>query len=370
MRTRLVVPAAFAALILAASPVAAITRGGAPDAGEHPMTGQLLYYVPDVANNIYPAPGAWFNCTGTLVSGTLIVTAGHCTFGIGVDGNSTTHGGVDTSAGAGGVGGTDVWVSFGEDDSAYEGFPRTRNPVTGELNYATERARYEARRNWLNASSAWHHGTAYPHPQYDDIAFYLHDAGVVVLDASVGGPYATIASAGYLDRYARTRGTAPVLEVVGYGLEKVTGKGVEGGDTRRKADVLLKSIKSDPADTYIKLSNNARTGGTCFGDSGGPTFASTSSLMIVAVTSFGITPNCTGTGYGYRIDQPDDLAFLAGHGASVAAPAGAPLAVSRSGSGARRVEAQGSQRAQGLRPLVPGVGAVRADDRALVALPR
>jgi hypothetical protein len=34
----------------------------------------------------------------------------------------------------------------------------------------------------------------------------------------------------------------------------------------------------------------------------------------VAVTSFGYSPNCTGVGGAYRLDQPDDLAFLAGFG--------------------------------------------------------
>jgi hypothetical protein len=37
---------------------------------------------------------------------------------------------------------------------------------------------------------------------------------------------------------------------------------------------------------------------------------------VVAVTSFGINPNCTGTDDEYRIDQADDLAFLAGFGVS------------------------------------------------------
>jgi hypothetical protein len=32
------------------------------------------------------------------------------------------------------------------------------------------------------------------------------------------------------------------------------------------------------------------------------------------VTSFGYSPNCTGVGGAYRLDQPDDLAFLASHG--------------------------------------------------------
>ncbi len=62
------------------------------------------------------------------------------------------------------------------------------------------------------------------------------------------------------------------------------------------------------------LSNNTATGGTCFGDSGGPTFDNTSSNLIVAVTSFGKNPNCAGTGGAYRLDEPDDQAFLAGFG--------------------------------------------------------
>ena len=55
-------------------------------------------------------------------------------------------------------------------------------------------------------------------------------------------------------------------------------------------------------------------GGTCFGDSGGPTFDITGSTtstgnVIVAVTSFGLNFNCNASG-SYRIDQPDDLAFI------------------------------------------------------------
>jgi secreted trypsin-like serine protease len=61
-----------------------------------------------------------------------------------------------------------------------------------------------------------------------------------------------------------------------------------------------------------KFSNNNRrrhTGGTCFGDSGGP-FLVKDTNALVAVTSFGISTTCSdGTG-GYRIDQKDDLDFI------------------------------------------------------------
>ncbi len=59
------------------------------------------------------------------------------------------------------------------------------------------------------------------------------------------------------------------------------------------------------------LSNNASTGGTCFGDSGGPNFL-THSNIVAGVTSFGINGNCAGTGGVYRVDRADDLAWLYG----------------------------------------------------------
>jgi secreted trypsin-like serine protease len=77
---------------------------------------------------------------------------------------------------------------------------------------------------------------------------------------------------------------------------------------------MLISLKAQPADSYMVLSDNANTGGTCFGDSGGPTFDNTSSTVVVAVTSWAQNTNCTGKAGVYRLDQPDDLAFLASFG--------------------------------------------------------
>jgi hypothetical protein len=321
MRTRLAAVAALLTLALAASPAAAVTRGGVPDAGEHPQVGQLLFYVPDVPNGIFEDNGGWFTCSGTLISPTVIVTAGHCTFGVGDDGESTTNDGEDTTAAEGGVGGNDIWFTTNEGDSPadadtepehWEGWPLTFDE-NGDLNFDTEAERYAARVAWLESNPLWHRGEAYPHPEYNDNAFFLHDAGVVELLGSgiTGVSYATIPSAGYLDKYARSRADH-FFEVVGYGLNasQKGGKVSIGGDTRMKAEPKLNNIVSNPKNTYIQLSNNPHTGGTCFGDSGGPTFDNTSSLLLVAVTSFGLSPNCTGIGGAYRIDQPDDLAFI------------------------------------------------------------
>lgn len=57
--------------------------------------------------------------------------------------------------------------------------------------------------------------------------------------------------------------------------------------------------------------SDANTGGTCFGDSGGPNFVGVSSV-VGGVTSFGMNPTCGGTGGVYRVDRADDLNWLYG----------------------------------------------------------
>ena len=316
MRTRLAALAALLTLVLAASPVAAITKGGAPDAGEHPQVGQLLFYVPDEPSGIYADPGGWYSCSGTLVSPTVVVTAGHCTFAVGSNGESTTTAANrDTAADGNGSGGNDMWFTTTADKSQWDGFPATFD-ANGDLNYPTQRDRYEARTDWLDGSDDWVRATSYPHPQFSNLAFYVHDAGVIVLDEAQELPedeYATIPTVGYLSTYAGRR-NAHRFEVVGYGLEKVLPFADIGGDTRMKAEPRLVNLQGNPKNTYMLVSNNANTGGTCFGDSGGPTFDNTDSVLLVAVTSFGFSPNCTGVGGAYRLDQPDDLAFLAALG--------------------------------------------------------
>lgn len=110
-----------------------------------------------------------------------------------------------------------------------------------------------------------------------------------------------------------------LVEAVGYGREGAKLASSFGGDTRRKAQqrlVNLKGVGGAGGGISAKSSSNKgknTTGGTCFGDSGGPIFLG-DPRTIVAVTSYGISPTCSdGTG-GYRVDQADDLNFLATFG--------------------------------------------------------
>jgi hypothetical protein len=62
-------------------------------------------------------------------------------------------------------------------------------------------------------------------------------------------------------------------------------------------------------DYSLLLSNNAKTGGTCFGHSGGPNFVGTS-MVVGGVTSFGLNGTCGGTGGVFRTDRANVLTFI------------------------------------------------------------
>jgi hypothetical protein len=310
MRKPLVGAAALAAgalLLAPASPASAIV-GGAPDAGEHSFVGQLLFYVPDAVDSRFDEPGGWFNCTGTLIDANTVVTAGHCTYAVGVEGVTP-----DNPL----YGGTDVWFSVQEAPDYSVLTPSSSYDRDGNDE------RYDDWSEALDESPTWHEAEAtYTHPEYVDAAFLLHDLGVVELSEPVTGldEYGSLPEEDYLDQYAGKAKERARFESVGYGLEASSPKSSFGGDTRRKADRRLVSFKGaygyrDIAVKFSHANGGSTTGGTCFGDSGGPTFdISTPAIqeqnIIVAVTSFGLNYNCNASG-SYRIDQPDDLAFLA-----------------------------------------------------------
>ncbi len=267
MRTKLFMIAVLVVLTLVlVTPAAAITYGE-PDAGQHPYVGLVGFY--DSAGN-------WlWRCSGTLISPNVLLTAGHC----------TSPDGADVPAKA------QVWF----DEQV------VLNPGIGYPDFGGVL------------------GTPIANPNYHGL--YLpntNDVGVVLLDTPVNDRgFATLPEIGYLDGLATRRGQQDVTFMpVGYGLNEVKPRDVSLR-TRYKAVSHLVNLRSALTDGYnLHTSNNPgnwskgdASGGTCFGDSGGPVFYSNTSI-VVAVTSFGMNSNCKGSDYGYRVDTAAAQSFI------------------------------------------------------------
>ena len=248
---------AAAALLAAGTlPAWAITDGELDGEG-HPYVGIMV--AQDAKGN------PMWRCSGTLLSSRLFLTAGHC-----------------TEAPAAHV---EIWF----DADVQNGRPANGYPFVGDVG-----------------------GKPHTHPNYNPAAFYLFDLGVVVLDEPMKmKKYGALPAQDVLDRLATQRGLQDVtFTAVGYGLQEINPVHVESQLIRMVAYPHLIQINTGfTGDFSILLSNNHSTGGTCFGDSGGPNFIDKTNV-VGGVTSFGINGNCAGTGGVYRVDRADDLNWL------------------------------------------------------------
>jgi hypothetical protein len=231
---------------------------GTVDGNAHPAVGLLVLDV-----NGTPT----YRCSGTFLSPTVFLTAGHC---VGEPGEFS---------------GMRV---FTESDVEH-----------GNNNYPF------AGPNTIEATS-WH-----AHPLFTEAGFPLHDVGVVVLSAPFNLPanqYGLLPAVNQLD--ALHNGANTLFTSVGYGSQKTNPAQDISLRIRESAQVHLIAINT-PAVGHILmiLSNNAGGGGSCFGDSGGPNYIGTSNV-IAATTSFGRSPTCGGTGGVFRLDQQDVIDFV------------------------------------------------------------
>ena len=239
---------ALAAALVFAAAGSAITNGG-PDGNGHPEVGALL------AQQAF-SDGTWEECTGTLISARVFLTAEHCDEGV-----------------------SRVEVTFAP----------TFDRATSTTYWGT-----------------WHGDPSYSQSQSDP-----NDLAVVMLDKEVKG--ITPARLPAADSLSGLAGDQQFTSV-GYGAQSVTsgpgGKIFHYADIRYVAIGTLNSIT--PA--WLRISQNASTGngGTCYGDSGGPNFlgAGASETSIIAATTItGDTP-CRSTNVDYRLDTPSARAFL------------------------------------------------------------
>jgi hypothetical protein len=256
-------------LLLIVTPASAITFG-VPDAGEHPYVG-LIYFE---------TPSGIFRCSGTLMSPTVVLTAGHCT---------SEEGQVNSR----------TWVTFDEVVDIPDDILELPDDEFGD---------------WLDTQSNFISGQAIPHPLYNDFAEFpaTFDVGVVILSESVTmSTYGELPELNYLEQFTRGQGRkANTFEAVGYGRQGVIRPFVETIRARYKTDVRLIELNSNSnAGMSAKFTNNpGQGGGTCFGDSGGPVFYNNTNV-VVAVVSWGITP-CIGVDYQFRVDTALALDFL------------------------------------------------------------
>jgi hypothetical protein len=259
--------------------VGAITNG-VPDGQGHPYVGLLVF---DSA----PGTPGW-RCSGALITPTVVLTAGHCT-----DGAVAAR----------------IWM---DEDVTYDNVPFPLYPYGGPGSGAVE-------------------GTAYTNPEYRSEnnpygggnglpAFSYRDTGIVVLDEPIFmDEYAELPEAGLVD----TLKNKTAVDFVGYGVQfeaQIPGNILPqpppyyrwtGPRIRMYAPSELVSGKFVHSAEYLRLASNpgGGSGGTCFGDSGGPDLLGGTNVVL-GVNSYVTNVNCSGVGYSARVDVPEVLEWI------------------------------------------------------------
>jgi hypothetical protein len=266
MRKVVLVLGSMALAILLAGGVAQAIINGEPDRGAeaHPYVGALVSVPPSGEFEGQRIPV----CSGTLISGRVFLTAGHC---------------------------TDLLMK--KKLPSYISLDPTYKPGASKVIKATP----------------------HTHPKFCDAAKEgcpRYDVGVVVLKKSVRkATYGALPEAGLVD----TLKEGKRLTTVGYGA---TGYEIGGGlrpqpvypEERNKATVRLLDTK-DPAlgEMFVKTTGVSLIKGkgqtACHGDSGGPLFMP-DQQTIVGVTSRGSPRVCRGPVYYQRMDLPGVLKWV------------------------------------------------------------
>jgi len=272
----LIVAAAALVILLGSVAVAYAITNGQPDGDAHPYVGMVAFY-----NDEGEYQG---RCSGSLLSPTVLLTAGHC-----------------TSAGTR----ARVWFDSDLTELVYP------YPDCGP--YDCWEGTSHTNPDYRSPDNPYGGGNGLP-------AFSYRDVGVVVLDEPVDlGGFVTLPEAGLVD----TLKNKTDIDFVGYGVQyqaQIPGNQLPqpppyfrwtGLRARMYAPSELVSGKFVHSAEYMRLALNpgGGKGGTCFGDSGGPDLLGGTDTVL-AVNSYVTNVNCAGVGYSSRVDIPEILAWI------------------------------------------------------------
>jgi len=271
------------ALLFSVVGVAGAITDGELDGDGHPHVVLLLMDIEGSAK---------YRCSATMLTPKVVLTAGHCT---------SNYPYLDAD---------------GNDEGDYTGMRIfTESDVDAGLENGTNTYPTCDGGNCIEAVE-W-----YAHPLYKtDDPFYMHDVGIVILaEPGVVGlaEYGTLPELDQFDNLPMPSGKwgKTWFTSVGYGRQAIFSDEeqwyLESVRVRMVANPFLLQINVPgiTGDYSMLLSNNHATGGTCFGDSGGPNFLGDTTI-VAGVTSFGMNKNCAGTGGVFRMDRADVLEFV------------------------------------------------------------
>jgi hypothetical protein len=247
--------------LVAASPAGAITDGTRDTV--HTNVGLVRFTTAD----------GRFRCSGTLISQTVVLTAGHCTEGPA----------------------TNVYVSFDTDLAL--------DPLAPNITPAEKAAR----------EAHYITGTAHPDPGWTGKLSLSkqHDQGVVVLDAPANSKWAGIEPAplppvGYLNANQGALKNA-TFTLVGYGVDIGTKKAQIVIPERQSTTSYLKNVQREVVVFQINDQDSKAGGGSCFGDSGGAVFVNG---YVLGDASYVNSFSCNATGSYQRTDTAYSRNFL------------------------------------------------------------
>jgi Trypsin len=247
--------------LVAASPAGAITDGTRDTV--HTNVGLVRFTTAD----------GRFRCSGTLISQTVVLTAGHCTEGPA----------------------TNVYVSFDTDLAL--------DPLAPNITPAEKAAR----------EAHYITGTAHPDPGWTGTLSLSkqHDQGVVVLDAPANSKWAGIEPAplppvGYLNGNQGALKNA-TFTLVGYGVDIGTKKAQIVIRERQSTTSYLKNVQREVVVFQINDQDSKAGGGSCFGDSGGAVFVNG---YVLGDASYVNSFSCNATGSYQRTDTAYSRNFL------------------------------------------------------------